>query len=144
MKSLYILLVTVTIFLSGCTAGTTPTDEQKPAEATAKLNFPNFESTLVPKSGESVYYVVLGSVDNETVVNIRYFAPSEALIGSRPWSVGQKCISWDASYDWMSSNVKTSKYTVGLISNNDVDISITDTFITKNKQAFDDYKQDNC
>lgn len=145
-KNLHALLLILAIFLAGCTANTAEkasnaisSGAQETDASTARFN-----SSMIAKAGENVYYVVAGSANNDTVVSIRYLAPTEAVIGSRPWSPGQKCISWDASYDWMSSNVKTGKYTVKLISDNSADMSISGTFITKDKNAFEDYKVKNC
>ena len=143
MKILYSILLITVLFLAGCTTTKTTTEtEQQITKEIISTNIPQFSSSLVPKSDEKVYYVVVGSASNDTVVSIRYFAPDEAFIGSRPWSVGQKCISWDASYDWMSANVIRAKYTVGLVA--DADISITDTFVTKSQKEFNDYKSNNC
>lgn len=144
MRKAYIFLLIVAVFLAGCTS-LTENKEQLPEEKeTPPPNVAQFNSSLVAKADESVYYVVSGSVSNDSVISIRYLSPFEGLIGSRPWSVGQKCISWDASYDWMSANVKTSKYTVKLTANEETTISIIDTFITKDKGAFEDYKAANC
>lgn len=141
----YAFLLIAAIFLAGCTESATERRDQIPEDINKTLaSVAQFNSSLIAKSGESVYYVVTGSVNNDTVISIRYFAPFEALIGSRPWSVGQNCISWDASYDWMFSNVKTGKYTVKLISDNSATISISDLFITKDKNAFENYKSKNC
>ena len=168
-KVLYASLLMVVILLAGCTGNVAKEEPNLVQSETQEPSLPKsetqeetiqkqdikdtpgailstieFESSVIPETGESVYYVVVGSVNDDTVVSVRYIAPSEATIGSRPWSQGQKCISWDASYDWMSANVRTIEYTVKLIAGKDAGISTSDIFVTKSQKAFEDYKKDNC
>lgn len=144
MKSLYLILIAV-VLLAGCTANnseskTPPTINKEPTEVY------RFNSSVIPKEGESVYYVVTGETNGNTTIDIKYsnVFTFDSLIGSRPWTVGQKCIAWDASYVWMYANIKTESYTVRLVARDYTQVTVSDVLVTKNKAEFDNYKGNNC